>query len=240
MLVMLVVTGDLSLLINPKFRILIIFSIVILLILGMVQCWNLKEKELHTVGFWGYFLTLMPIVIYICFPPKALDASMINKKGVSLIQSSQVNNRQPTSSQRQKNEEIPYKNILEKMKKETFIQFDENNYADYLSVLEIYPNELKGKRIRIKGFVFRDDPQLQKDEFVLSRFTVSCCAADATVVGIITKTPKAPTFKEDQWMEVEGTLSTIRVYGFDQPLILLESSREVSRPKDPYIYFDTD
>lgn len=241
MLIFLVVTGDLNLLINPRFRLLIIFSILLLIILGFVQCLHMKKRDLHPVGFWGYCLILLPIMVYIFVPPQALDASMVDKKGVTLVSSKQVKNNSANESKDRNEPTIeqtaPYQDDYKKMKQADEIVFTEENYADYLSVLELYPTQLKGKKIRIKGFVFRDDPDLKKDQFVLSRFTISCCAADASVVGIVTQFSQTPILKKDQWIEVEGTLSTTKRFGFDAPIIQLQNYRITEKPKDPYIYF---
>lgn len=236
MLTVSVVTGDIALLINPKFRILIILSIIMLLVLGMIQCWYLKKEEVHPIGLWGYLMILTPILVYLFFPPQALDASMINKKGVTLVSSNQAKERQAKQLEKPR-QETPYQKVLNEMKKKPIIIFDEKNYAGYLSALELYPKELQGKKIRIKGFVFKDDPELKKDEFILSRFTVSCCTADASVVGVITKYHQAPILKADEWIEVEGTISTTKLFGYDSPLIELETYRKTQKPKDPYIYF---
>lgn len=152
MLLVLVVSGDLVLLINPKFRILIILSILLLIILGWVQCLHLKSKDLHRIGFWGYVFVAFPIFVYLFIPPKALDASMIEKKGITLVSSKQVTNQQQsekTSKEPTEDQTSPYQDAFIEMKKADVIVFDEKNYADYLSVLELYPKDLVGKKIRI-------------------------------------------------------------------------------------------
>lgn len=240
MMLMLVVSGDFVFLVNPKFRILMILSILLLIILGWVQCLHLKTRDLHSIGFWGYFFVAFPIFVYLFIPPKALDASMIEKKGITLVSSKQVTNQptsSPTSKEPTEDQTAPYKEALKEMKTTDYIVFDEKNYSEYLSVLELYPKELVGKKIRIKGFVFRDDPSLKKDEFILSRFTISCCAADASVVGVKSQFPQASILKTDQWIEVEGVLRTTKRFEFDAPMIEIQSYRLTKAPKDPYIYF---
>lgn len=71
----------------------------------------------------------------------------------------------------------------------------------------------------------------------MSRFTISCCAADASVVGVKSQSPQAPILKTDQWIEVEGVLQTTKRFDFDAPLIQIQSYQVTKEPKDPYIYF---
>ena len=78
-----------------------------------------------------------------------------------------------------------------------------------LWIAEIYSNieKYKGYKIEMTGFVFRDELlKLEKDEFVLARLMMSCCAADLTPVGLVCKYEKAPDFKKDTWITVKGTI----------------------------------
>lgn len=61
---------------------------------------------------------------------------------------------------------------------------------------------LDGASVRLTGFVVHDD---EVDGFVLARFRIACCAADAIPikVHVLTDGPRPP---EDQWVEVVGTL----------------------------------
>jgi putative membrane protein len=200
---------------------------------------HMKKGALHKVGFWGYGFILLPIFVYLFVPPQALDASIVDKKGINLLSSQQVKSKPATNQPMPEDTDQTklYQEEFNEIKKTDEIVFTEKNFASYLSVLDLYPNEVKGKKIRIKGFVFRDEEALEPDQFVLSRFTVSCCAADANVVGVITQFAQTPILKKDQWLEVEGVLSTTKRYGFDAPLIQLQNYRVIEAPKDPYIYF---
>ena len=57
--------------------------------------------------------------------------------------------------------------------------------------------------VRLRGFVVHD-PQAG-DGFVLARFRIACCAADAIPVKIIVR-DGGPRPAEDEWLEVTGTL----------------------------------
>ena len=64
------------------------------------------------------------------------------------------------------------------------------------------PEELEDVTVRLTGFVTPDESV--SDGFVLTRFVVGCCAADAIPAQVIVHGggPPAPA---DTWLEVEGT-----------------------------------
>ncbi|TCS95680.1 TIGR03943 family putative permease subunit [Hazenella coriacea] len=244
MLSSLLISGEISLYVNPRFKWLIGISVLLLIILGTVQLWNLRGGELHRVRFWGYFLVSLPVLIYIFLPPKVLDASVAQQKGVTYVSPNAVatssTTTQPNGGSSGEPEimdvENPYKKMIQEIKQQPVITLTEKNYSDYMNAISLYPEEVKGKKIKLIGFVYRDET-LKEDEFVTGRFTVTCCAADATVVGFLTKWNQAQTLKLNQWVEVNGQLDMVLSEGFNLPIIQLESYEMIEPLKDPYIYF---
>ena len=87
-----------------------------------------------------------------------------------------------------------------------------------------------GETARFVGFVARRD-ETPADEFLLTRYVVSCCVADATVaqVRVVNVTPGA--FEDDAWVEVTGT-----IYPLGREVIVDASEIvEVERPDRPYL-----
>lgn len=87
-----------------------------------------------------------------------------------------------------------------------------------------------GESVRFVGFVTRyaDTPA---DEFMLTRYVVSCCVADATVaeVRVVNVTPGA--FEDNEWVEVAG-----HVYPLGREVIVNASAvTSVPRPERPYL-----
>lgn len=87
-----------------------------------------------------------------------------------------------------------------------------------------------GERVEFVGFVTRyaDTPA---DEFLLTRYVVTCCVADATVaqVRVVNVTPGA--FEDNQWVEVTGA-----IYPLGREVIVDASGiRDVPRPDRPYL-----
>ena len=87
-----------------------------------------------------------------------------------------------------------------------------------------------GEQVDFIGFVTRysDTPA---DEFLLTRYVVSCCVADATVaqVRVVNVTPGA--FEDNEWVEVTGT-----IYPIGREVIVNASTiQDEPRPERPYL-----
>jgi putative membrane protein len=87
-----------------------------------------------------------------------------------------------------------------------------------------------GTEVTLTGFVVKDRG-MPVDEFLLTRFIVSCCAADALSVQIRVVGAPPGKFEEDDWVEVTGSMFPL---GQD---IVVQASEVigVDRPAHPYI-----
>ena len=98
------------------------------------------------------------------------------------------------------------------------------------------PHTLAGVRIRLVGFVTPQRPG--RDGYLLTRFAINCCAADATATKVTIHgdpIPRAP----DTWLEVEGRWQQRTSDDPDQPssgtpLLLAETIRMIEQPSPPY------
>jgi len=87
-----------------------------------------------------------------------------------------------------------------------------------------------GETVRFVGFVSRYD-DTPADEFVLTRYVVSCCVADAMIASVRTVNVTPGVFAEDEWVEVRGT-----IYPVGREVIVDASAiRKVDRPERPYL-----
>jgi uncharacterized repeat protein (TIGR03943 family) len=87
-----------------------------------------------------------------------------------------------------------------------------------------------GETVDFIGFVTRYD-DTPADEFLLTRYVVTCCVADATVaqVRVVNATPGA--FADNDWVEVVGA-----IYPVGREVIVDATSIEpVPRPDRPYL-----
>jgi len=87
-----------------------------------------------------------------------------------------------------------------------------------------------GEEVDFTGFVTKD-PGAPADEFMLTRFLVSCCVADALSVNVRVVGAPPGQFKADEWVRVSG-----RFYPLGRDVIVDSSDIvNVERPKRPYL-----
>ena len=97
------------------------------------------------------------------------------------------------------------------------------------------PSALAGERADLSRFVYRDS-QLAENQFVLSRFVISCCAADAFAVGMVVEWPGASGLSSDEWVAVQGTIFVVGS-GENQSLeIQADMVDPIPPPNQPYLF----
>jgi len=97
------------------------------------------------------------------------------------------------------------------------------DYADTLGITD-------GLVVELTGFVTHPDEA--GEEFGLTRFYISCCAADAVPFTVIVRPGDTSAFSDDTWLTVEGEL--VR----SGSSFVLEATRitKAQEPSAPYLY----
>ncbi len=91
---------------------------------------------------------------------------------------------------------------------------------------------LEGRRVRLVGFV---TPRSEQGDYLLTRFVVSCCAADGTPAMVQVHSDRARP--ADTWLEVEGIWRPgSGATPSEPPSMDVESVREVRQPDRLYAY----
>ena len=108
--------------------------------------------------------------------------------------------------------------------------------AEYMVRDHEAPHTLADVRIRLVGFATPQQPG--RDGYLLTRFAINCCAADATALKVTI--PGDPVSRApDTWLEVEGrwqqrTSDDPNQPSSETPLLLAESIRVIEQPSPPY------
>jgi putative membrane protein len=221
-------------------------------------------------AFLVYGLFLLPIVMGFIMPDKTLGSAVAEKRGINVLSgqaqklptspvvppapssgpkdavaASQQKEKQPLSDEqvRKRFEQNDfgdfYTDLAVSLYKQPVIQLDEKIFLDGLTTLELYPKEFAGKELETIGFVYRE-PAFKPQQFVVARFSVSCCTADATVFGIMVEEKQAAKWAKDSWVKVRGKLELRKVDGYDMLVLLPTEIEPVKAPKDPYVYYNYD
>lgn len=89
--------------------------------------------------------------------------------------------------------------------------------------------DLSAVRVRLVGFV--SSGPAEADGFVLTRFQIACCAADARAVSVAARGAITELLRRDTWVEVVGRPSPAAGAG---AAVQVESLKRISAPRDPY------
>lgn len=115
---------------------------------------------------------------------------------------------------------------------------EERTLVEWSRTLNAYPepDAYTGQRAKVTGFVVHP-PAMPEDIFLLVRFVLTCCAADAYPVSLPVQVEgDAKRFQGDQWLEVEGQMITRELTGRRQLVVQASNLTPVPTPKNPYEY----
>jgi uncharacterized repeat protein (TIGR03943 family) len=217
--------GTLSLYINMQYMPLTVFGIIVLAIMALVALRHPgSEMDEHGHGDSGHqhnvspgalIILAVPLLIGLLIPVHPLDAAAASTRGMNvsapLVGSSQTREFQSAADTR---------NILDWI----VIFNSTNDLSPYV-----------GQTARVTGFVYHD-PRLPANQFIVSRFVITCCTADASAIGMIVNWNQSADLKESSWVEVKGPVQASKLGGQPIPLIQADYVQSTSQPDQPYLY----
>ena len=161
----------------------------------------------------GLVAILLPILIVVFVPKPGLGALAAANKGAGGIVSATAGIRPPDR------------------KPSGPVTLEDIEYAaesrEYASIVGVTP----GAPVKLIGFVTHPR-KVEGGNFVLARFAIFCCAADAVPYSARVVSPAGgPDYKDDQWLEVTGTLAKDDA-GF---YVEAEDIELIEEPDSPYI-----
>lgn len=132
-----------------------------------------------------------------------------------------------------------YTDLAVALYKQPVIQLNDKVFLDGLTTMELYAKDFAGKEIETFGFVYRQ-PDFTSQQFVVARFSVTCCTADASVFGVLVEDEQASKWAKDSWVKVRGKLEARSVDGYDMLVLRASKVEQAKAPKDPYVYYNYD
>jgi uncharacterized repeat protein (TIGR03943 family) len=115
---------------------------------------------------------------------------------------------------------------------------EERSLTEWVRTLNVYPepDAYTGQKAKIEGFVIhvKEHPA---QYLTLSRFVITCCAADAYPIGIPVKLQgDRSAYPPDKWFRVEGNMITETLGGKRQLVVAADKLTEIPKPAVPYEY----
>jgi uncharacterized repeat protein (TIGR03943 family) len=109
---------------------------------------------------------------------------------------------------------------------------------DWVRTIAVYPepDAYTGQKVNVQGFAVHST-DLADRYLTITRFVITCCAADVYPVGIPVKLPQGRSaFPADQWFAVKGNMITETLNNRRQVVIQANSLTPIAEPKNPYAY----
>ncbi|WP_426451626.1 TIGR03943 family putative permease subunit [Paenibacillus sp. S-38] len=115
------------------------------------------------------------------------------------------------------------------------ITIREDLYMETLTTLDLYLDQFVGKKLQLTGFVYRQD-EMSPKQFVVGRFSIQCCSADAAPFGVLAEYTKAETLAADSWVTVTGTIRKTKFSDMEIMQLQVEKVAKAEPAKTPYVY----
>ncbi len=194
---------------------------VVLLILGFYQFLRPRQTAASNAGHISVFrphigaiLLLITALLGLWVNPRPLSGQTALNRGVS--QHLSATRDQPQAFRPQVNPA-------------------ERTLLDWIRTLEVFPDPYtyENQPVDVDGFVVHPEDALP-GTFLLTRFLISCCAADAYPVALPTHWTDSESLEADHWYRVQGRMAVQE--GEDQPQILIQAENvtPIPTPINPY------
>ena len=116
---------------------------------------------------------------------------------------------------------------------------EDKTLIDWIRTLQVYPepDAYTGQKVKVSGFVVHP-PNLPPQYLFITRFVITCCAADVYPVSLPVKLPTGDrsAYKPDSWLEITGQMTTEPLNDQRQLTIAAQTLTPIPEPKDPYNY----
>jgi putative membrane protein len=119
------------------------------------------------------------------------------------------------------------------------VEVKEELFIETISAVDLYLDRFVGKTIELSGFVFREE-DMDKKAFIIARFALQCCSADAAPYGIMVEYDRASAFGDDSWVKVTGAIAKARYHDMDILTVKAMRIEKIPEPKTAYVYQNPD
>jgi putative membrane protein len=175
-----------------------------------------SEHEDHPRQGWMLWLVALPLIIGVLAPERSLSVSALQMRGIN------TNSTLSTRSGSTRALDIPS---------------TERSVLDWIRAVSEEPDEklVEGQTADVTGFVYHD-LRLGKTQFMVGRFSIACCVADAVAIGMIVNWPEAAGLPQNQWVRVRGIVRLVALDGKSLPGIDAQQINLISEPEQPYLF----
>ncbi|HOK56328.1 MAG TPA: TIGR03943 family protein [bacterium] len=222
----LIFTGNFKIFVKNFYFPYIVIGVLILVFLLTIEIKKMKNfKQLNVYDIFSFIIFLFPLILFILVRPTALPTYAALKRGIQT--------------------EFLSKDILKSLQEkiETEGKYKKLTIKQLLALSKSKPEEIEEKDVSIEGMVYKGE---EKEKFTLIRFLITCCAADATPLGVEVEykgikekstgewipPEEKEEFKNEDWVNVKGKVKIEE----GKVKIIAEEVKKTNPPSDPYLY----
>lgn len=220
-------TGQFYLLIHPNYIWLAVLSGFVLLLGSGLEAWRISQQRHYNVDAGQHVTLMLP----------AFSSSLLL---VVAIMGLLITPR-PFASDTALHRGVADTLSMIRSKPESFrsnSRPEERSLIEWKRTLDVYPepDAYTGQKVKVQGFVVHTK-DLPDNFLMISRFVITCCAADVYPVGIPVKLSQSrSSYPPDKWLEIEGQMITEDIAGKRQLTIQPNKLTPIPEPKNPYDY----
>ncbi len=221
-------SGQLFLLIHPNYIPLTIIAGVLLLTIGAIEAWRVAQKQKYQSSnsqkhinlikpSLGSGLLLFVAILGLVISPRPFTSEKAIHRGVT---DSLADAR--TIPQSFKSSNRP----------------EERTLVEWVRTISAYPepDAYVGQKVKLTGFVVHA-PEQPDNMFLITRFVITCCAADVYPVSLPVKIADSrANYPPDRWLQIEGQTDVDSTDGKRQVVIVANNITAIAEPKNPYDY----
>jgi putative membrane protein len=218
----LLVSGQLALYMSPAMHPLTALAGAAVAALGLAELWRARAKPTgRSHGTVDQLLTAavvaLPLVAGLALAPKALDSSALGGGDAARLALAWGGRGGPVAGAMPAPPTEPV-----------------DDFPALLRYLRQAGEGGVGQPVRALGIVARS-PSLAANEFVLLRYAMVHCVADAQPVALVVTAPADGGWATDQWVEIDGTLGALEHDG--ERLVSIAAARitPADEPSEPYL-----
>lgn len=181
-----------------------------------IESGYLTEEEASPNAHWRLLFMLIPLFFGIVIPVSPLDAEAAASRRV---QQSLTFSTNPDQSA----------DILE-------LAPETRSILEWLWIIDLSDDksQLEGQPVDVEGFVLLDE-NLPEGQFLIARFVISCCVADAIPIGMPVDQGDIDEPVNEGWVRVRGYIETSQQTP-GSVLIIASEITPIERPDQPYLY----
>lgn len=213
---------------SPKMQIYIKTTLFVLLVLGIIICYSDSIKYKFKVTD---IILILPLVLLIFAGDGRLTTDFSTNRS-NIKTENKVSKRDSSMDKFDVNmDDYDFENVDFDIQDSLYYEL--SSYVTYATK----PDNYVGKTIRVRGFTNTKGNFLPRGYFMIGKYGVSCCTADAGYLGFIAKYDNKK-IKDNTWYEITGVLQKTKdLAGYDILVIVINDYKEISSSKEKqYVY----